>query len=143
MMFEKGVINCPAHMVGADWTYLCNLWQDKDYKEKCNKYKKQLKDVQDLAMANGSISLTDEELSCTVFGPFSGYIRGLGHGPKPSLTKFGQASRVQLIRDAEKAREEAIAAARTVQVQETGVTCWKLGLIGKSVNQNVGMSPSC
>ncbi|XP_058183496.1 uncharacterized protein LOC131301311 [Rhododendron vialii] len=60
-------------------------------------------------MANGFVPLTDEELSCTVFGPFSGYVRGLGHGPKPSLTKSGQASRAQLIRDVEEAKEEATA----------------------------------
>ncbi|KAG5563004.1 hypothetical protein RHGRI_005672 [Rhododendron griersonianum] len=71
---------------------------------------KKLKDVQDQAMANGSVPLTDEELSCTIFGPKPGYIRGLGHGPKPSLTKSGQTSRAQLIRDAEEAREETTAA---------------------------------
>ncbi|KAG5530445.1 hypothetical protein RHGRI_025407 [Rhododendron griersonianum] len=157
-MFEKGVVDCPAHIEGADWTYLCNLWQDKDYKEKCNKYKvsrskprnhhvagskafykvknhlKQLKDVQDQAMANGSVPLTDEELSCTVFGPKSGYIRGLGHGPKPSLTKFSQASRAQLIRDAKEARMMFPVLKLSFQVQETGVTCWKLGLIDCSTN---------
>ncbi|KAG5512737.1 hypothetical protein RHGRI_038846 [Rhododendron griersonianum] len=132
--FDKGAVDCPAHIEGADWGYLSNLWQDKVYQEKCGKYKdsrskprnhhvagskafykvknhlKKLKDVQDQAMANGSVPLTDEELSCTVFGPKPGYIRGLGHGPKPSLTKSGQTSRAQLIRDAEEAREETTAA---------------------------------
>ncbi|XP_058196886.1 uncharacterized protein LOC131312888 isoform X2 [Rhododendron vialii] len=132
--FEKGAVDCPTHIDGADWGYLSNLWQDKDYQEKCDKYKdsrskprnhhvagskafykvknhlKKLKDVQDQAMANGSVPLTDEELSCTVFGSKPGYIRGLGHGPKPSLTKSGQTSRAQLIRDAEEAREETTAA---------------------------------
>ncbi|KAI8568055.1 hypothetical protein RHMOL_Rhmol02G0167800 [Rhododendron molle] len=70
---------------------------------------KKLKDVQDQAMANGSVPLTDEELSCTVFGPKPGYIRGLGHGPN-SLTKSGQTSRAQLIRDVEEARKETTAA---------------------------------
>ncbi|KAF7151007.1 hypothetical protein RHSIM_Rhsim02G0136300 [Rhododendron simsii] len=170
--FEKGAVDCPAHIDGADWGYLSNLWQEKDYQEKCDKYKdsrskprnhyvagskafykiknhwkkknngvnldlpetwmkthysekrkcwtngiifcdickKKLKDVQDQAMANGSVPLTDEELSCTIFGSKPGYIRGLGHGPKPSLTKFGQTSRAQLIKDAEEAREETTAA---------------------------------
>ncbi|KAH7833250.1 hypothetical protein Vadar_004516 [Vaccinium darrowii] len=158
-------------MEEADWTYLCNLWQDTIYVGKCNKYKAsrskprihhvagskpfykvkndmkkkkkivnpdlpelwkethysekrncwtdgsqtvydKLKETKDQSIENGSVPLTDEELSCAVLGPKPGYIRGLGHGPKPSLTKSGQASRAQLIRDAEEAREAAAAAER-------------------------------
>ncbi|KAI8560251.1 hypothetical protein RHMOL_Rhmol04G0241000 [Rhododendron molle] len=99
--FEKGTVDCPAHIEGADWGYLSNLWQDKDY--------------QDQAMANGSVPLIDEELSCTVFGPKSGYMRGLGHGPKPCLTKYGQTSWAQLIRDAEKARKKLQQRRRSVR----------------------------
>ncbi|XP_058194987.1 uncharacterized protein LOC131311506 [Rhododendron vialii] len=60
---------------------LSETWKKTHYskKRKCwtdgseTVYKK-LKDVQDQAMANGSVPLTDEELSCTVFGPKPGYI---------------------------------------------------------------------
>ncbi|KAG5566038.1 hypothetical protein RHGRI_001836 [Rhododendron griersonianum] len=57
-------------------------------------------------MENGSTPKSDEELSCTVFGRKLGYLRGLRYGPKPSSSISGQISRAQLIRDAEKAREE-------------------------------------
>ncbi|KAH7842414.1 hypothetical protein Vadar_005043 [Vaccinium darrowii] len=32
--FEKGIVNCPEHIEEADWTYLCNLWQDTVYVSK-------------------------------------------------------------------------------------------------------------
>ncbi|KAH7846370.1 hypothetical protein Vadar_013116 [Vaccinium darrowii] len=37
--FDKVIVNCPEHIEEADWTYLCNLWQDTVYVGKCNKYK--------------------------------------------------------------------------------------------------------
>ncbi|KAH7844199.1 hypothetical protein Vadar_025346 [Vaccinium darrowii] len=37
--FTEGEVDCPADIEEADWIYLCNLWQDKDYKLKCGKYK--------------------------------------------------------------------------------------------------------
>ncbi|KAF7128137.1 hypothetical protein RHSIM_Rhsim11G0020900 [Rhododendron simsii] len=124
--FEKGAVDCAAHKEGANWGYLSNLWQDKDFQEKCDKYKDsqseprnhhvvgskafyKVKNHLDQAMANGSVPLTDKELSCTVFGSKPGYISGLGHGPKPSLTKFGRTSQAQLIRASEEAREETTA----------------------------------
>ncbi|KAF7146102.1 hypothetical protein RHSIM_Rhsim04G0140200 [Rhododendron simsii] len=96
---------------------LLETWKETHYNEKRKCWTdgseticKKLKDVQDQAMANGSVPLTDEELSCTAFGPKPGYIRGLGHVPKRSLTKSSQTSQAQLIRDAEEAREETTAA---------------------------------
>ncbi|KAH7846853.1 hypothetical protein Vadar_018849 [Vaccinium darrowii] len=98
---------------------LPELWKETHYSEKRNCWTDgsqtvydKLKEVQGQSMENGFVPLTDEELSCAVLGPKPGYIRGLGHGPKPSLTKSGQPSRAQLIRDAEEAREAAAAAER-------------------------------
>ncbi|KAH7851057.1 hypothetical protein Vadar_006794 [Vaccinium darrowii] len=137
--FTEGEVDCPADIEEADWIYLCNLWQDEDYKLKCGKYKvsrskprihhaagsrafykvkndmDKLKQVKDQSMENGSTPLSDEELSRTVLGHKSGYLRGLGDGPKPSSTKSGQISRAQLIRDAEEARQEAAALKRSCE----------------------------
>ncbi|KAH7862118.1 hypothetical protein Vadar_000175 [Vaccinium darrowii] len=74
-----------------------------------------LKQVKDQSMENGSTPLSDEELSRTVLEHKSGYLRGLGDGPKPSSTKSGQISRAQLIRDAEEARQEATSLKRSCE----------------------------
>ncbi|KAH7867351.1 hypothetical protein Vadar_032367 [Vaccinium darrowii] len=74
-----------------------------------------LKQVKDQSMENGSTPSLDEELSRTVLGHKSGYLRGLGDGPKTSSTKSGQISRAQLIRDAEEARQEVAALKRSCE----------------------------
>ena len=71
----------------------------------------QLKEVRDESIANGDPT-TDEHLSRTVLGQKSGYIRGLGPGPKPTTGKSGQTSRAQLIKEVELARQEAASAQR-------------------------------
>ncbi|KAH7842349.1 hypothetical protein Vadar_004272 [Vaccinium darrowii] len=176
----EGVVDCPEDMEEADWTYLCDLWQEQKYKEKCDKYKDNRKkprfhhtagskpfhkkkngvnpdivetwkethysqkgkcwtegsenvyvsgkhlityfdymfstrQVKDLSMENGSTPLSDEELSRDVLGSKSGYLRGLGSGPKPSSSISGKTSRAKLIRDVEEARQEAAAAQRNCE----------------------------
>ena len=59
--------------------------------------------------------MTDEELSRLVLKPKSGYIRGLGHGPKPSSSISGQTSRAQLVRDVEEARQNATEAQKSYE----------------------------
>lgn len=50
---------------------------------------KKLKERENEAIEDGSGPLSDEQLSIEVFGRKSGYISGLGRGPKPSITASG------------------------------------------------------
>ncbi|XP_028100178.1 uncharacterized protein LOC114299601 [Camellia sinensis] len=162
---ESALANPHEDIEKEVWRYLCQLWNDKTYQEKCQKNKenrfelkvlhtagskafrkvqyderdkdgkelglvdlyhkthfsqkrqawvhneaeirhKKLKERENEAIEDGSSPLSDEQLSIEVFGRKSGYISGLGHGPKPSTTASGRRTRVALEIENEETRRE-------------------------------------
>ncbi|CAL5340314.1 unnamed protein product [Camellia sinensis] len=67
---------------------------------------KKLKEQENEAIEDGSSPLSDEQLSIEVFGHKSGYISGLGCGPKPSITASGRCTRAALEIENEETRRE-------------------------------------
>ncbi|XP_028091913.1 uncharacterized protein LOC114292202 [Camellia sinensis] len=67
---------------------------------------KKLKERENEAIEDGSGPLSDEQLSIEVFGRKSGYISGLGRGPKPSTTTSGRRTRAALEIENEETRRE-------------------------------------
>ncbi|CAL5323517.1 unnamed protein product [Camellia sinensis] len=68
--------------------------------------KKKLKERENETIEDGFGPLSDEQLSIEVFGRKSGYISGLGCGPKPSITAFGRQTRAALEIENEETRRE-------------------------------------
>ncbi|CAL5349875.1 unnamed protein product [Camellia sinensis] len=67
---------------------------------------KKLKERENEAIEDGSSPLSDEQLSIEVFGRKSGYISGLGRGPKPSITASGRRTCAALEIENEETRRE-------------------------------------
>ncbi|KAI8003281.1 putative E3 ubiquitin-protein ligase LIN [Camellia lanceoleosa] len=67
---------------------------------------KKLKERENEAIEDGSGPLFDEQLSIEVFGRKSGYISGLGRGPKPSTTASGRRTRAALEIENEETKRE-------------------------------------
>ncbi|CAL5337475.1 unnamed protein product [Camellia sinensis] len=67
---------------------------------------KKLKERENEAIEDGSGPLSDEQLSIEVFGRKSGYISGLGRGPKPSTIASGRRTRAALEIENEETRRE-------------------------------------
>ncbi|CAL5405203.1 unnamed protein product [Camellia sinensis] len=67
---------------------------------------KKLKERENEAIEDRSGPLSDEQLSIEVFGRKSGYISGLGCGPKPSTTASGRRTRAALEIENEETRRE-------------------------------------
>ncbi|CAL5389675.1 unnamed protein product [Camellia sinensis] len=109
---------------------LANPYEDIEKEEKCQKNKenrfelkvlhtasskafrkvqydeKKLKERENKAIEDRSGPLSDEQLSIEVFGRKSGYISGLGRGPKPSITASGRRTHAALEIENEETRRK-------------------------------------
>ncbi|KAH0767926.1 hypothetical protein KY285_003797 [Solanum tuberosum] len=73
-----------------------------------------MKDLKDLYTL-GEASMTTDEIVDTVLGTKSGYIRGLGYGPKPNTTRATQRKMAELEDSLRKAKQEAASAQNNLQ----------------------------
>ncbi|KAH0764864.1 hypothetical protein KY285_000735 [Solanum tuberosum] len=73
-----------------------------------------MKDLKDL-YTSGEASMTTDEIVDTVLGTKSGYIRGLGYGPKPNTTRATQRKTAELEDSLRKAKQEAASAQNNLQ----------------------------
>ncbi|KAH0643999.1 hypothetical protein KY290_034881 [Solanum tuberosum] len=73
-----------------------------------------MKDLKDL-YTSGEASMTTDEIVDTVLGTKSGYIRGLGYGPKPNTTRATQRKTAELEDSLRKAKQEAGSAQNNLQ----------------------------
>ncbi|KAH0654676.1 hypothetical protein KY289_032354 [Solanum tuberosum] len=73
-----------------------------------------MKDLKDL-YTSGEASMTTDEIVDTVLGTKSGYIRGLGYGPKPNTTRVTQRKTAELEDSLRKAKQEAASAQNNLQ----------------------------
>ncbi|GMP41583.1 hypothetical protein CsSME_00011630 [Camellia sinensis var. sinensis] len=71
-----------------------------------NNCRKNLKERENEAIEDQFGPLFDEQLSIEVFGRKSGYISGLGRGPKPSIIGSGRRTRAALEIENEETRRE-------------------------------------
>lgn len=70
-----------------------------------------LKDV----YTSGESSMTIDEIVDTVLGTKSGYIKGLGYGPKPNTTRATQRGMAELEDSLRKAKQESASAHHDLQ----------------------------
>ncbi|KAH0673133.1 hypothetical protein KY284_024220 [Solanum tuberosum] len=121
-----------------NWNRLCDMWIDAKHKKRCdiNKVNRtklksnhfmgskafvaaraelnNMKDLKDL-YTSGEASMTTDEIVDTVLGTKSGYIRGLGYGPKPNTTRATQRKTAELEDSLRKAKQEAASAQNNLQ----------------------------
>ncbi|XP_049380089.1 uncharacterized protein LOC125844797 [Solanum stenotomum] len=71
-------------------------------------------DLKDL-YTSGVSSMTIDEIVDTILGTKSGYIKGLGYGPKPNTTRSTQRRTAELEDSLKKAKQEAVSAQLELQ----------------------------
>ncbi|KAH0777798.1 hypothetical protein KY290_009209 [Solanum tuberosum] len=71
-------------------------------------------DLKDL-YTSGESSMTIDEIVDTILGTKSGYIKGLGYGPKPNTTRSTQRRTAELEDSLRKAKQEAVSAQLELQ----------------------------
>ncbi|XP_049372582.1 uncharacterized protein LOC125837525 [Solanum verrucosum] len=71
-------------------------------------------DLKDI-YTSGESSMTIDEIVDTVLGTKSGYIKGLGYGPKPNTTRATQRRTTELEDSLKKAKQEAASAQHDLQ----------------------------
>ncbi|KAG5632744.1 hypothetical protein H5410_004461 [Solanum commersonii] len=118
-----------------NWNRLCDMWINPEHKGKTNPegvepdriefYKhthytsekgwssleaethyNNMTDLKDL-YTSGESSMTIDEIVDTILGTKSGYIKGLGYGPKPNTTRSTQRRTAELEDSLKKAKQEA------------------------------------
>ncbi|CAA2940140.1 Hypothetical predicted protein [Olea europaea subsp. europaea] len=75
-ILDDAMKNCPTDIKQVDWDWLCQYWSIPEFQEKMFQIKEQ-------PILEGSEAPTELEIM-QVLGKSGGYIRGLGHGPKPA-----------------------------------------------------------
>ncbi|KAG5632844.1 hypothetical protein H5410_004561, partial [Solanum commersonii] len=99
-----------------NWNRLCDMWIDP-------KHKNNMKDLKDL-YTSGEASMIIDEIVDTVLGTKSGYIRGLGYGPKPNTTRATQRKMAELEDSLRKAKQEAGSAQNNLQNRLNAAELW-------------------
>ncbi|KAG5631494.1 hypothetical protein H5410_003211, partial [Solanum commersonii] len=84
---EARTIEVPE-LTPENWNILCDMWIDP-------KHKNNMIDLKDL-YTSGEAAMTTDKIVDTVLGTKSGYIRGLGYGPKPNTTRATQRKMAEL-----------------------------------------------
>ncbi|XP_059307640.1 uncharacterized protein LOC132059130 isoform X3 [Lycium ferocissimum] len=126
-----------------NWNKLCDMWADPEHKaengvepDRIEFYKSthystekgwssleaetnynNLKDLKDIYTSGepGEPSMTIDQIMDTILGKKSGYIKGLGYGPKPDTTRATQRRTAELEDSLRKTKEEAATAQHDLQ----------------------------
>ncbi|KAH0733014.1 hypothetical protein KY289_004202 [Solanum tuberosum] len=112
-----------------NWNRLCDMWIDPKHKgenepEKVEEpHRNNMKDLKDL-YTSGEASMITNEIVDTVLGTKSGYIRGLGYGPKPNTARATQRKTAELEDSLRKAKQEAASAQNNLQNRLNAAELW-------------------
>ncbi|XP_022878703.1 uncharacterized protein LOC111396520 [Olea europaea var. sylvestris] len=158
--------NCPTDIKQDDWDWLCQYWStpefqrsitkdntqgeielyyDTHYSEKkgwvndeaLTRYERMLQ-IKEQLVPEGSEAPTELEILQEVLGKSRGYIRGLGHGPKPATSYSAHLTLVDI---------ESIALREQIQKQEQELLDMRArlsqieALMHKFVSNQVDISP--
>ncbi|KAL2497767.1 Uncharacterized protein Adt_23317 [Abeliophyllum distichum] len=76
-LLDDAMKNHPIDVKQVDWDWLCEYWSTPDFQET-------MLDIKEQPVLEGSQAPTKFEIMQEVLGKCRGYIRGIGHGPKPA-----------------------------------------------------------
>ncbi|PHT99468.1 hypothetical protein BC332_31663 [Capsicum chinense] len=110
-------------LTSDNWNKLCDIWNDPEHKANRTKIKSNhFMGSKPFVAARAEIfyilletSMTIDEIVDDVLGTKSGYIKGLGYGPKPNTTRATESRTTELEDSLEKAKLEAASAQNELQ----------------------------
>uniref|UniRef100_A0A5B6ZQ58 Transposase, Ptta/En/Spm, plant n=1 Tax=Davidia involucrata TaxID=16924 RepID=A0A5B6ZQ58_DAVIN len=90
-----------------------NGWSCSEAEDKYNL----MKEMQSEQVAEGEISLTSDQIVDCVLGTKSGYVKGLGYGPKPTTSGSSSMRNAELQKTLRKTQEDASRVERELKDQ--------------------------